>query len=102
MDANGRARLLPWVTDDGKACLLSPSDSGGFLSRLADEFETAQVVLSEETLSEAKTVLEDVMSPHAEVRYTGIRLAECLADLLRIAESRRLRLPGVGDEGSGS
>ncbi|MEU4179317.1 hypothetical protein [Streptomyces sp. NPDC026589] len=55
------------------------------------------MAISEETLSEAKRVLGDVMSPHAEVRYVGIRLAECLADLLRIAESRRLRLPSGSD-----
>ncbi|MFC8694212.1 hypothetical protein [Streptomyces parvus] len=93
MQENSRPRLLPWATDDGKACLLSTSDNGGLLSRLADEFETAQVSIGEETLSEAKKVLEDVMSPHAEVRYIGLRLAESLEDLLRIAESRMLRLP---------
>lgn len=32
------------------------------------------------------------MSPYAEVRYAGIRLAECLIDALRIAESRGMRL----------
>ncbi|MFI1331163.1 hypothetical protein ACH4U7_13670 [Streptomyces sp. NPDC020845] len=33
------------------------------------------------------------MSPYTEVRYSGIRLAECLSDALRVAESRGLRLP---------
>ncbi|MFH8517550.1 hypothetical protein ACH4CE_21135 [Streptomyces gelaticus] len=41
----------------------------------------------------ARTVLGDVMSPHSEVRYAGIRLAECLSDALRVAESRGMRLP---------
>lgn len=35
------------------------------------------------------------MSPNAEVRYTAIRLTECLADALRVAESRGRRLPAV-------
>lgn len=36
-----RPRLLPWTTSDGKQCLLSTDDAGGFRSWLADDFETS-------------------------------------------------------------
>ncbi|PAZ13310.1 hypothetical protein CLM62_25795 [Streptomyces sp. SA15] len=93
-------RLLPWTTGDGKQCLLS-SDGEGFLSRLADDFEAVQLAMAEDMLKAARKVLDDPMSPHAEVRYAGIRLTECLTDVMRIAESRGLRLssPNASDDG---
>ncbi|MFF4094671.1 hypothetical protein ACFYYY_12650 [Streptomyces sp. NPDC001834] len=42
------------------------------------------------------------MSPHSEVRYAGIRLAECLSDALRVAESRGMRLPYEPDQDEGT
>jgi len=33
------------------------------------------------------------LSPNVGVRYAAIRLSECLADVLRVAESRGRRLP---------
>ncbi|RSN89938.1 hypothetical protein DMH26_28955 [Streptomyces sp. WAC 05379] len=94
-------RLLPWATEDGKTCVLSTDDDGGFLSRLADNFEAAQLSVAEDILQRAVPVLEDPMAPHVEVRYAAVRLTECLRDVLRIAESRGLRLPptDVGEEG---
>ncbi|WP_327403635.1 hypothetical protein OG194_28470 [Streptomyces sp. NBC_01288] len=85
-------RLLPWTTDDGKRCLLSADTEGGFLSRLADDFEAAQLGLGSDMVTEASTVLGNPMATHAEVRYATLRLSECLTDVLRIAESRGLRL----------
>lgn len=41
----------------------------------------------------ARKLLGDPLSPNVEVRYTAIRLSECLADALRVAESRGRRLP---------
>jgi hypothetical protein len=90
-------RLLPWTTDDGKRCLLSANGEGGLLSRLADDFEAVQLATSEDVLKVARKVLADPASPNAEVRYSAIRLAECLTDALRIAESRGLRLPSPED-----
>ncbi|MFH8976355.1 hypothetical protein [Streptomyces sp. NPDC017890] len=43
------------------------------------------------------------MSPNAEVRCSAIRLSECLADALRVAESRGRRRQGAdaeADDGS--
>ncbi|MFK4099668.1 hypothetical protein ACI2L1_06245 [Streptomyces sp. NPDC019531] len=47
----------------------------------------------------ARTVLDDPASPYTEVRYVRLRLAECLTDALRVAESRGLRLPAPGAGG---
>ncbi|MFM9441797.1 hypothetical protein [Streptomyces acidiscabies] len=85
-------RLLPWTTDDGKRCLLSSDDGDGYLSRLADKYEAAQLALGSDVLTLVRPVLEDLDSQLIEVRYSAVRLAECLADALRIAESRGLRL----------
>ncbi|WP_254647070.1 hypothetical protein [Streptomyces sp. GbtcB6] len=72
--------------------MLSTDDPGGFLSRLADDFEAVQLAMGADVLSAARKVLADPMTPNAEVRYTALRLSECLTDALRIAESRGLRL----------
>ncbi|MFF5358190.1 hypothetical protein ACFY4I_02120 [Streptomyces scabiei] len=74
---------------------------GGYLSRLADDLEATQLATGTDVLGLARTVLDDPTSPYTEVRYAGIRLAECLTDALRVAESRGLRLPvpDVEDEG---
>jgi hypothetical protein len=86
-------RLLPWPSPDGKPCYLSADDSGkGRLSRLADDMEAVQLAAGEDVLNLGRKVLDDPMSPYTEVRYAGIRLAECLSDALRVAESRGLRL----------
>lgn len=90
----GRApRLLPWTSEAGKACYLSADSGASLLSRLADELEEVQLSMGEDVLGAARPLLRDPLSPQAEVRYAGIRLAECLADALRVAESRGMRLP---------
>jgi hypothetical protein len=91
--ARGDARLLPWTSDTGKPCYLSTDSASGKLARLADEMELVQLSMADDVLWEARKVLGNPLSPHAEIRYAGIRLAECLADVLRIAESRGMRLP---------
>ncbi|MFD4763515.1 hypothetical protein ACFWOJ_33120 [Streptomyces sp. NPDC058439] len=94
-------RLLPWSSTEGKPCFLVTDDQSSHLSRLADEMEAAQLDIGADILDHARTVLADTMSPYGEVRYAGIRLAECLGDVLRVAESRGMRLPitDIGDAG---
>jgi hypothetical protein len=65
------------------------------VSRLADETEARQLAEGLDVLGGARRVLDDPLSPNAEVRCTAIRLTECLADVLRVAESRGRRLPAA-------
>ncbi|MEU8705994.1 hypothetical protein [Streptomyces sp. NPDC048565] len=87
-----RPRLLPWPSPDGQPCFLVTDDESSHLSQVADEMEAAQLDMGAEVLDNALAVLGDTMSPYSEVRYAGIRLAECLGDALRVAESRGMRL----------
>ncbi|GFH37196.1 hypothetical protein [Streptomyces pacificus] len=99
------ARLLPWSSPEGKPCHLVTDDPGSYLSRFADEVEATQLAVGRQVLADAGKVLADPMSPYSEVQYAGVRLAECLADALRVAESRGMRLSGAGgrsDGGTGS
>ncbi|MCX5525049.1 hypothetical protein OG342_19620 [Streptomyces bobili] len=101
VDGGTVPRLLPWPTPEGKPCYLVTDDSGSRLSRLADDLEARQLATGADVLVLARTVLDDHASPYAEVRYAGLRLAECLTDALRVAESRGMRLvvpePGGAD-----
>ncbi|MFE5035552.1 hypothetical protein [Streptomyces sp. NPDC056683] len=90
--APASARLLPWPTPEGKPCYLVTDHSGSYLSRLADDMEATQLTTGTDVLAHARQVLGDPMSPYTEVRYAGIRLAECLTDALRVAESRGMRM----------
>ncbi|WP_406494944.1 hypothetical protein OG936_13930 [Streptomyces sp. NBC_00846] len=95
------SRLLPWSSTEGKPCFLVTDDQSSHLSRLADEMEDVQLEMGVEILDHARTVLGDTMSPYSEVRYAGIRLAECLSDALRVAESRGMRLHVADIEDAG-
>ena len=90
-------RLLPWPSPDGKPSYLVTDNRGSHLSRLADDLEAVQLSIGTDVLGLAHKVLDDPTSPYTEVRYAGLRLAECLTDALRVAESRGMRLP-VPDE----
>ncbi|MET9081512.1 hypothetical protein ABZX77_06345 [Streptomyces sp. NPDC004237] len=85
-------RLLPWPTPEGKPSYLITNNGGSYLSRLADDLEATQLATAAALLGHARQVLDDPMSRYTEVRYAGIRLAECLTDALRVAESRGMRL----------
>lgn len=101
---SGHARLLPWESDTGKPCFLRTDGTPSVLSRLADDLEAVQLSMGADVLKVASKVLEDPLSPHAEVRYAGVRLAECLRDALRVAESRgmRLTLPDIEEDENAS
>ncbi len=94
-------RLLPWPSPDGKPCFLvaDTDNGGGYVSRLADELEAVQLATGVDVLALARPLLDDPASPYAEVRFAGLRLAECLTDALRVAESRGMRLPAPDTEG---
>ncbi|GAB2791679.1 hypothetical protein GCM10027073_24940 [Streptomyces chlorus] len=88
-------RLLPWLSAEGKPCFLVPGEDGGIVSRFADATEARQLADGLDVLRAARRMLDDPLTPNVEVRYTAIRLAECLADALRVAESRGRRLPAA-------
>ncbi|MFH8837329.1 hypothetical protein [Streptomyces sp. NPDC017868] len=93
MTPHNELRLLPWSGPDGKPCFLSTDDTGGPLSRLADNTEAAQLDASTELLEHAKEVLADAESEPAELRLLARDLTEALRDTLRVAVSRGHRLP---------
>jgi hypothetical protein len=94
-------RLLPWPTPEGNPCYLSTEDPNGFLSRLADDMETAQLAIGADMLGHAREVVADPASSNRELRFTVARLSECLFDALRVADSRggRLRVFLSGPDG---
>ncbi|MFJ9834563.1 hypothetical protein ACIRU2_24745 [Streptomyces sp. NPDC101169] len=100
MGPRTKLRLLPWSSPEGKPCFLATAGEGGYLSRLADETEDLQLSEGLEVLVAARELLGDPLSPNVEVRYAAIRLSECLADALRVAESRGRRLPAADDVGA--
>lgn len=85
-------RLLPWTTEDGRPCYLSTGEHGGRLARMADELEADLLDSASCVLSASKVLLAEQDVGERELRFTGVRLAEALADTLRIAESRGGRL----------
>ncbi|MFG2826469.1 hypothetical protein ACGFWI_03160 [Streptomyces sp. NPDC048434] len=86
---SGGMRLLPWSGPDGQRCYLSTDEVGGYLSRLADDMEEAQLGTGEELLRHAAELLNGPAEATArELRFCVHRLCEALRDALRIAESR--------------
>ncbi|MFI0785704.1 hypothetical protein ACH4Q6_08925 [Streptomyces lydicus] len=106
MTTHNELRLLPWSGPEGNPCYLSTEGSGGYLSRLADTTEAAQLEMSGELLEHALEVLGDGEAEPNEVRLLAMDMAEALRDVRRVAISRGHRLPLTdapacegGDEG---
>ncbi|NBE51315.1 hypothetical protein [Streptomyces boluensis] len=106
MTAHNELRLLPWSGPDDKPCFLSTDDSGGHLSRLADDTEAGQLGMAAELLEHAWEVIGDEETDLEELRLLATDLTESLHDALRVATSRGHRLPKPslsacegGDEG---
>lgn len=98
--ANSRhiTRLLPWTGPEGKPCHLLTDDSGGYISRLADNIESVQLGMGSELLGHAQELIENPKAGSVELRYLSARLTESLRDALRVAESRGVRLPVPDDD----
>ncbi|KUN07207.1 hypothetical protein AQI95_11165 [Streptomyces yokosukanensis] len=90
-------RLLPGETDTGKPCFLSTDDTGGPLSRLADDIEVSQLQDGADVLAGAKAVLGDRKAGEYALRRALRATTQVLGDVLRIADSRGARLPQGGD-----
>ncbi|WP_328386957.1 hypothetical protein OHS81_25375 [Streptomyces sp. NBC_00400] len=85
------ARLLPWTGPEGKPCFLV-SDGTGYVSRVADAMEAAQMALAAELLAEARRVLAGRTWTSGELHLLTVELVESLVEVRRVAESRGGRL----------
>ncbi|MDX3525040.1 hypothetical protein P1P75_00870 [Streptomyces sp. ID05-39B] len=84
------------MTDDGKPCYLTSASAGGVISKMADAMEAEQIRTAREVLAESRLMLEEERLGRLELRFVSKRLTECLADALRVAESRGIRI-GIED-----
>ncbi|WP_073947212.1 hypothetical protein [Streptomyces kebangsaanensis] len=92
MTTSHELRLLPWTGPDGKPCFLSTDDSDGYLSRLADNIESAQLGMATELLDQALDMLADTDTEPDDLRLLAKDLTGALRDTLRVATSRDHRL----------
>ncbi|MGW7361966.1 hypothetical protein ACWGI8_00700 [Streptomyces sp. NPDC054841] len=92
MNLTNQARLLPWTGPEGKPCYLA-GDGVGYLSRLADNMESAQLGLARELVQEAQRVLDGRQWTPGELHLLTVELTEALTNVHRIALSRGARLP---------
>ncbi|MGX1130777.1 hypothetical protein RKD49_002967 [Streptomyces glaucescens] len=88
MTALNELRLLPWSGPEGKPCYLSTDDSGGYMSRLADNVEAVQLGTAAELLEQASTTLDDQDAGPEDLLPLAKELTRALRDVLRVATSR--------------
>ncbi|RCG20615.1 hypothetical protein DTL70_20145 [Streptomyces diacarni] len=93
-------RLLPWTTDTGKPCYLAADAEGGMISALADGTEARQTRDAVLALREAEDVLANPAAGALALRLAPHTCARALANALRVAESRGLRLGAVDPDGT--
>ncbi|WP_432099793.1 hypothetical protein [Streptomyces sp. WAC 04229] len=88
MTPQNELRLLPWSGTDGKPCYLSTDDSGGYMSRLADNIEAVQLGMAADLGEQVSAVLGDRGAGPEDVRRMVTELTGALRDVLRVANSR--------------
>ncbi|WP_416971558.1 hypothetical protein [Streptomyces sp. 4F14] len=86
-------RLLPWTNDLNHPCYLVTSPRGGYVSRLADRIEAAQLGMADDLLEHAKDLLDGEKVTEDQLRFLIARMGESMTDLRRIAVSRGERIP---------
>ncbi|MER5970713.1 hypothetical protein ABT112_13410 [Streptomyces sp. NPDC002055] len=87
----GGARLLPWVSPEGKPCYLF-GDGAGCVSRAADNVERVQLGMAADLLDHVTDMLSDGYVTPEQLRFVAARMSEALRDVHRIAQSRGERL----------
>ncbi|MGG2462401.1 hypothetical protein ACO0M4_21715 [Streptomyces sp. RGM 3693] len=92
----GEARLLPWVSPEGKTCFVL-GDGEGFVSRMADRVEAVQLDMADELVAHAEGMLGESKVSERELRFLAGHLARALRDVRRVAVSRGARLGEPGD-----
>ncbi|MEU4202923.1 hypothetical protein AB0B79_02095 [Streptomyces sp. NPDC039022] len=91
-------RLLPWSGPNGRRCYVATDGTPGFVSRLADSMEEAQLNIGEELLDHAGRLLDDPKASSGELHFLARRLREARVDALRVADSRGERIPDRDDD----
>ncbi|RSN38804.1 hypothetical protein DMH12_37290 [Streptomyces sp. WAC 04229] len=88
MTPQNELRLLRWSGPDGKPCHLSTDDSGGYMSRLADNIEAVQLVMATDLLERAVGVLGDQDAGRDDLRLMLTEVTRTLRDVVPAATSR--------------
>ncbi|MGW2170971.1 hypothetical protein ACWC1C_10605 [Streptomyces sp. NPDC001705] len=88
MTPQNELRLLPWSGPDGKPCYLSTDDSGGYMSRLADNIEAVQLGMATDLLEQVSAALGDRDAGVEDLHRMLTELIGALRDVLRVATSR--------------
>ncbi|MGH3309007.1 MAG: hypothetical protein ACRDP3_00190 [Streptomyces sp.] len=88
-------RLAPWTSDEGKPCYLS-TVPGGVLDGLADAVEAEQLADARSVLEHAREALSATGRALSarEAIWIATRLTESTGEVLRVADSRGMRLGG--------
>ncbi|MER6047473.1 hypothetical protein ABT168_08410 [Streptomyces sp. NPDC001793] len=84
-------RLLPWSSPDGKPCFVL-GDGTGFVSRMADDIEEAQLLLADGLVEDARRLLAGRNWTSGELQLLTVELTESLTEVRRVARSRGARL----------
>ncbi|MCD9902989.1 hypothetical protein LUR56_29760 [Streptomyces sp. MT29] len=100
MTTSNELRLLPWSGPGDKPCYLSTDNPDGYMSRLADDIEAAQLGTARALLDEASEALDNEETSHDEMRCLVRELTGALRDIFRIAMSRDRRQPTSDLRGS--
>ncbi|MET8981782.1 hypothetical protein ABZX85_39940 [Streptomyces sp. NPDC004539] len=97
-DLTPRPRLLPWANDYNKPCYLVTGSRPGYVSRLADRVEAAQLDMADGLLEHAEDLVDDEKTTPDQLRFLVARMGEALTDVCRIAVSRGERIPGPPED----
>lgn len=95
MTPQNELRLLPWSGPDGKPCYLSIDDSGGYMSRLADNIEAVQLGMASDLLEQVSEVIRDHDVESDDLRLMLTELTGALRNVLRVATSRGHLIPAI-------
>ncbi|WP_424920608.1 hypothetical protein [Streptomyces sp. wa13] len=88
MTTPNELRLLPWSGPGDKPCYLSTDDPDGYMSRMADSIEAAQLGAASALLQEAAEALDNQDTSLDEMRCLVTELTGALRDVYRVATSR--------------
>ncbi len=92
MSSSLRLRLVGFLMGPLRGAVRMRRGTQAWPDARADQIEAVQLGMGSEVLTLARHLLMDSTSTVDELRFAARRLSECLADALRVAESRGRRL----------